>query len=1163
MRKSPVLDLSRVLGALVLLLVWAAPAVAASSNASVRGVVNDPAGAAVAGAEVSLVGPATGFARAATTNASGAYTFGDVPPGKYDLTVTAQGFNSSVVSGLELNVADVREINVALVAGELKEEITVQAPAIVVETIGGEVTGLVTGEQVRELPLNGRNFTQLALLMPGVSAPENFDTKNKGLMTGSDLSISGGGVTSNLWTIDGANNNDVGSNRTILVYPSVDAIEEFKIHRNSYGPEFGGASGGQINLITRAGDNQYKGSVFFFRRDDAWNQNNYFLEQSGQDKAKLERDDYGFTFGGPVVHDKLFAFVSGEWNDETRGVVRSSLVPTDAERQGDFSAPRIPGCGGPIPIVPETGQPFPGNRIPADRLSPGGLLYLQLYPHANVTPSGGSCFNWVQSVDTPIDWEQRNARLDWSATDSIQVMMRYTHDEWVNGAPNATSQNGLWGDDPFPAVDSSWTQPGKSIVAQLSQTIGGGAVNTVNFSLSGNEIVIERGGNNAGLNSQITAAIPSFFPDSGRLIPAGQGPHPTFWGGQGYETLWNIAPWKNKQDLKVFKDDYQGVFGDHWLKGGILYSDNKKDELFAASAEPVTNFWGAVNINTWGSPTGNVLADFLLRDSLWGFGENAKNVDVNQQWNDYEAYVGDSWQARRGLTVDLGLRYSYFKNPVEEQDEYASFNPDRFDPAFGSSPCNGLMLTPGNNTCTNLGFAGGSFGPNRSLVKEDKNNLAPRLGVAWDVFGNGKSALRAGFGQFYQRERLSPWLLFAQNLFNSNISGLRYLDSLQEPYEGAFVRATAGRPQNGYDIDRETPYNNQWNLTWEQRLGTETTVELSYVGSHGVHLMRRVDINQVPAGDTNHNGITDRLEYVRCGTGNDGCQGALRPYGIVTGDNTINFWKNDGRSDYKSIQTQLTSRFGRGSQFQVSYTWSDLEANDALTDSAGSIQPVAITDLSNPGLDWGKAGIHRKHVLNSSLVWHAPDFENKGRALSALLGGWSLGGVVSYATGVPLTIYTGTIPGIDGGLAGTGYAANQRPIRVAGQSCRAHGGRKEQWLNPRAYTLVGYQLGSTNQMASRGDCEGPDFFQVDLMFYKNVRFANRINGQLRFEVFNVTNRDNFIFVDTTMDPISVTFDGSVDQATRVVGEEIPLNFGQATATRDPRQVQVGIKLFFD
>src|SRR6185295_3713743 len=225
--------------------------------------------------------------------------------------------------------------------GELKEEITVQAPAIVVETIGGEVTGLVTGEQVRELPLNGRNFTQLALLMPGVSAPENFDTKNKGLMTGSDLSISGGGVTSNLWTIDGANNNDVGSNRTILVYPSVDAIEEFKIHRNSYGPEFGGASGGQINLITRAGDNQYKGSAFYFRRDDAWNQNNYFLEQSGQDKAKLKRDDYGFTFGGPVVHDKLFAFVSGEWNDETRGIVRSSLVPTDAERQGDFSGPRI------------------------------------------------------------------------------------------------------------------------------------------------------------------------------------------------------------------------------------------------------------------------------------------------------------------------------------------------------------------------------------------------------------------------------------------------------------------------------------------------------------------------------------------------------------------------------------------------------------------------------------------------------------------------------------------------------------------------------------------------------------------------------------------------------------------------------------------------------
>jgi hypothetical protein len=1154
MRKAPLFLLAA-------LLVLVAPALAQRHAASIRGVVTDPAGELVANAEATLIGVDTGLARTTTTNESGIFTFGDVPPGQYEITVTSAGYASSVIKQIQLNVADVRELDVQLTAGEVTEQITVTSPVVQVETIGGEVAGLITGEQVRELPLNGRNFVQLTLLMPGVSAPENFDTKNRGLMTGSDLSVSGGGYTSNLWTVDGANNNDVGSNRTILVYPSVDAIEEFKIHRNAYGAEFGGASGGQINLITRSGDNQFKGSVFYSRRDDAFNENNFFLERSGQDTPHLERDDYGFTFGGPIIRDRLFTFVSGEWNDEVRGVVRRSQVPTDLERRGDFSQTN-PACAA-IPIDPLTGQRFPGNRIPTDRLSPAGLLYMQLYPRANVTPAAGSCVNWEESVDTPIEWDQRNARLDWTATDSVQVMLRYTEDSWLNGAPNGTAQNGLWGDDPFPAVDSNWDQPGRSVVAQLSQTIGARSVNTVQASYSGNNIDISRGGHEAGLNAQINSAIPSFFPGSGRLTGDAQQPHPTFWGGQGYETLWNIAPWHNQQDLLVFKDDFQAVFGDHWLKAGVLYSDNTKDEWFDASAGPVTNFWGAAGISGWGGNSGNIIADFLLRDMAWGFGENGRNVDVNQEWNDYEVYFGDSWSARPGLTIDLGLRWSYYKNPTESDGQYASFNPDRFDPAFGNSPCNGLMVVPGSSNCA--GRAGFSFGPNDSLVEEDKDNFAPRFGLAWDVFGNGNSALRLGFGQFYQRERLSPWLLFAQNLLNPHIEGLRYLDSLNEPCGGCFSRFDAGRPQNGYDVDRETPYNNQWNVTWEQRLGTETTVEVSYVGSRGVHLMRRRDINQVPAGDLNGNGIPDRVDYINCGAGDaaNPCQAALRPFGVVTGDNTINFWTNDGSSEYQALQTQLTSRFGRGSQFQVSYTWSELESNDPLNDSSGSIQPVALTDLSNTGLDWGRALTNREHVFNSSLVWHAPDFEQRGDLFGSIFGDWTIGGIVSYASGVPLTVYTGAIPGTDGGPAGTGYLNNQRAIRVPGQPCKAKGGPKEQWLNPNAFTLVGYQLGTTSQMSRRGDCEGPDFFQVDLMLFKNIRLANRINGQLRFEVFNLTNQDNFVFVDTTLDPISIQYDAPIGGATRIVGEQLPTSFGQATATRDPRQFQIGVKLFFD
>ena len=258
------------------------------------------------------------------------------------------------------------------------------------KTVGGEVAGLVTGEQVRELPLNGRNFLQLALLMPGVSAPDSLNVKDKGLLSGSDMSVSGGAITSNLWTVDGANNNDVGSNRTILVYPSVDAIDEFKIHRNSYGAEYGQAGGGEINIVTRGGTNEFHGSAYYFGRRDALNAKNYFLEKANQPKNKLDRNDFGWTLGGPILKDKLHFFASVEWNKETAASPSRGWCPrrpsgpaTSASRS---STPTARAARRPRRPIPLTGLPFPGNRIPADRLSPGGLDWLQLYALPNRPP---------------------------------------------------------------------------------------------------------------------------------------------------------------------------------------------------------------------------------------------------------------------------------------------------------------------------------------------------------------------------------------------------------------------------------------------------------------------------------------------------------------------------------------------------------------------------------------------------------------------------------------------------------------------------------------------------------------------------------------------------------------------------------------------------------
>jgi hypothetical protein len=1123
-------------------------------TASVRGKVT-AAGTdtVIAAAKVTAQNLDTGLTRSVVSSAGGNYSFGDLPVGTYEITVVAPEFRTYVVENVVLNVADVREIDIPLEAGTIEDEITVTSPTILVETIGGEVASVITGEEIRELPLNGRNFTQLTQLMPGVSTPDNIRYTNKGLLSGVDTSVSGSAGTGNLWAVDGADNNDHGSNRTILVYPSIEAIEEFKIHRNSYGPEFGGAGGAQINLVTKSGTNQYHGSAFAFLRDDSLNEKNYFLEQAGADKEVLERTDWGASLGGPILQDRLHFFVSGEVNDETRGVVRSFTVPTAAERAGDFS--QTGACGSAVPVDPLTGQPFPGNIIPPDRLSEAGLGLLNLYPAAT-----GACGEWIQAVPTDIDWAQANARVDWSVTDDSRVLLRYTRDSWENPAPNAGAANGLWGDDPFPAVDSGWDQPGESLVFQLNQVFGSSIVNTFTYSMSGNEIVIERG-DDGGLNAELNNLIPTFFPESGKLTPGGERAHPVYWGGATGTDLWTIAPWQNKQDLMAFKDDYQQVFGDHWVKAGVVYSDNEKSEnCCGASAFEAPHFWGAAGIGGWGATSGNRIADILIENMYHGYDESAVQPAPVVQWEDIEVYVGDSWKVASNLTLDYGVRYSVLKEVVARDDNLVAFYPELFDPALGNAPCNGIAQVPGTDPCGDAGLVGGGQAVSRSLVNEDEDNFAPRLGLAWDVFGTGDSVLRAGFGQFYQRERVGIQLdMGAQPPFSRNTSGIRPLD-VADPrlLSGGF-----GVPVRGIDADNETPYNLQYNLTWEQRLGANNSIEVSYVGNRGRHLVNKYDINQVPPGDTDGDGVPDRLEFARFGGDGDG---SVRPF-FTGGGNRILYWDYNGESEYDALQTQLQTRWGRASQAQVSYTWSSFKANTSVLSSSAGEEAVQATDISNFDLDWGDADLHRDHIFNASAIWNLPTLEGRGGLIEHLFGDWTIAGVIGYSTGVPVTLYVGGLPGVGGGgFAGTGYSGNNRPLRT-GAPCS---GRGQQVINAGAFTLNGARLGDTSQMSERGACEGPDFFQLDLSFYKRIPLGNRLEGQFRFEIFNVTNEVNFvsnsIAINTT--PFNVVYGNDagqevpVNEATQILSAEFPDNYGEATAVRDPRQVQLGFKLSF-
>ena len=1211
-------------------------AVFAQYAGTIQGVVTDPAGAVIVGAEVTAINVATNDTRTATTNTEGTYVFTALPPGVYDVHVRQGSFAEFISKGVELHVSSSYEVNAQLKMSKApNEQVTVEANAIQVQTDNASLGEVVDGDQVRELPLNGRSFKQLALLQPGVTPRDNLNVVQKGLLAGSDISVNGNPVTNNLWLVDGVNDNDLGSNRTLLIYPSIDAIAEFKFVRNSYGPEYGQASGGVVSIITKGGSNQFHGSAYYFGRNDALNSHPFFTPGPNP----LKRNDYGFSIGGPVKKDKLFFFYSEEWNKQKGSSPRQACVPTPDELTGDFSAAWAPfltnttlttaptdQCNATLPAVPGTRGPANGvgpgtvGGTPlqhiATLLDPAGVLMSDQLPllNANLNPDGSpnltpnSGNNWVAALGSGLNWRQENARVDFNLNRKNTITFRYTQENWENPAPN---QQAYWGDDAFPAVEGNWKQPSKSVMLKDTTILSSTLTNEAQLSYSNNRIYATLGGTgvatdalgnsytSAAFVSALEAAIPPSFTQAKK--PGGMPPDAA-WGGLGSYgggNLWLIAPWNNTSDLYNFRDDLAKVQGAHTFKAGIFIGYNKKHEP-SEGGHDEPSFSPSGGSNNAAGNSGNVLADLLTIGSTYGFGENSANLFPTAVWHDYEFYVQDSWKVRRNLTIDYGFRWSFLRQPFDQHNRIASWELSRYDNSLpASDACNGLIIVPGTHPCEDANalhgtlFSHGTPGVNNALVPNNNHAIAPRIGISWDPWSDGKTAVRLGIGQFYQRERVSRvTALMGQNApFSVSFSDTRTMDCL--PADNCAVAAGgSASPGAATSPDSFIPNSWQWNFSVQREVRRDTTLEIGYVGNRGLHLTSDRDANGfLPA---------DHLLAPFQGTAVCGpptvanpslldCPAVSRPAAHFGG---IDQFGHAGSSSYHSLQVSATSRLGNRSIIQAAYTWSHTISNVDGGDSSGSgFGNHTQTDAYNINADRGNSTINRPQMFVANAVIFLPKFTAANAFEREALGGWEFATIFQALSGNSLTNYFNaqvtdkfqcvapdgtTIVGCKVSsnnihdVYGTGNGGdniNTARFMSTGVACNA-GEKSNQIWNPAAFTLVGYQFGTVGSSA-RGACYGPKQVNLDMSLYKTWKVGERVSIQFRFDAFNALNHPQFTSGSINGGGVTGVACGTtacspINNVVTDVNGNFNATFGQAQSTRPEsnRQLQYALKFIF-
>ncbi len=1125
--------MSRRLGLQALLLILAVGLLVSvhgqsSTSGNITGIVRDAQGAAVPNVQVTITDQATKAERTVTANDEGFFNAPSLPAGLYTITAAPPGFKKSVTTDVDLHVSENKVVNVDLQVGDVNEVVTVTSESTPVETRSGEVSSLVSEKQVTELPLNGRNYAQLALIVPGVSQAASFAARGTGLDSNVDMSVNGNQSNANLWTVDGVNNMDVGSNATLLVFPSIDSIAEFRVERNSFSAEYGQAQGAVINLITKGGGNDFHGAGFLFLRDDSLNAADSFLKANPArdaqgnliSKGELKYKNFGFNFNGPIWKNKIFFFWSEEWRREQRGqTLPQQTVPTAAEKIGDFSGART----GPIPHIPgscvtvnnvTTCQPFPGNRIPTNQLSPAGLAIMKVFPDPN-GPNG----LWVDAPTQPINTRQDSIRGDVNITNNMNVMVRYINEYWIHGQASGN----FWGDSPFPTLSSDWDQPSYMFSIKATNTLTPTTVNEFTFSRAGNDIIITTAPGSQALNDEIASKFPTVF-----TRPEGFG-LPTLWGGGGYPALWHQAPWVNNEDLMIWKDDFSKVAGSHDLKFGVLFSHNQKNEQAGGPNS-------AYQICQTDDRTGNVIADTLLKDIPVGCYFEWDHAEFTQgRWRDFEFYGNDTWKIRPRVTLTLGLRYSVLTPGWSADNRISNFIPRLYN---GTDPQTGLVRADQL----------GNSGLPRALVHTYKAGLQPRVGLAWDLKGDGKTALRLGFGRYLGRSNViedvlrmagnAPWTQTAGYGWHDGAIALgtnpvhRSLDTISNANA---LRATASSTSLGNAVSEnfQPPESYQWNLTISRELMKNTVFEASYVGNHGLHLWRRgVNFNDVVPSAR-----ATLAQMLQAGQDTASFVAANRR---LKGLGDLTMSESTGDSSHHSMQLWLNRRFAERLAFQVAYTWGHTISNVPVT----SFQ-TATTDPFNYDLDKGDADLDRRHTFITNMVYVLPSFSNRGKAFQYILGDWQLNGIFTYLGGVPIDVTSGA------NTAGLEAQSTQRPDLVPGVPIYLNNGTS--WLNPAAFALPA--AGSFGSLG-RGVVRMPSRKNIDFSINKNWRVKERYGVQFRTEIFNLFNRVNYTGLNTA----DLAFNNT--RSDQNFGKSTASGFGLLNRGAGPREIQFGFKFTF-